>query len=229
MSDKVSTLEEDEYGEDVDSEHFSSRGEVASQVFPMSERTLVRFLLHFASSQTLALVTNKKMAPPPPPWRAVFLCDLELLPKNTNSGTRRRIDIFQKRKMFRIEFPEILAWFQTPQTVSRPSRPDFQPRKTNSGSRRPIEILKERKMITIEFPRWRKSSAGRRRTFLGRIGKSCVVLKTNGSWTVVVWSRSVFVGSGYLVLLCQSKMWYHRYGTLKVFGWRWVIGPNDMF
>ena len=53
MSDKVSTLEEDEYGEDVDSEHFSSRGEVASQVFPMSERTLVRFLLHFASSQTL--------------------------------------------------------------------------------------------------------------------------------------------------------------------------------
>ena len=44
-------------------------------------------------------------------------------------------------------------WFQTPQTVSRPSRPDFQPRKTNSGSRRPIEILKERKMITIEFPK----------------------------------------------------------------------------
>merc|ERR1712208_148350 len=49
---------------------------------------------------------------------------------NTNSGTRRRIDIFQKRKMFRIEFPEILAWFQTPQTVSRPSRPNFQPHRT---------------------------------------------------------------------------------------------------
>ena len=70
-----------------------------------------------------------------------------------NSGTRRRIEIFQKRKMFRIEFPEILAWFQTPQTVSRPSRPDFQPRKTNSGTRRPIEIFKKRKMIRIEFPK----------------------------------------------------------------------------
>ena len=58
MSDKVSTLEEDEYGEDVDSEHFSSRGEVTSQVFPMSERTLVRFLLHFASSQTLITFTR---------------------------------------------------------------------------------------------------------------------------------------------------------------------------
>ena len=55
--------------------------------------------------------------------------------------------------MFRIEFPEILAWFQTPQTVSRPSRPDFQPRKTNSGTRRPIEIFKKRKMIRIEFPK----------------------------------------------------------------------------
>merc|ERR1712051_867542 len=51
------------------------------------------------------------------------------------------------------EFPEILAWFQTPQTVSRPSRPDFQPRKTNSGTRRPIEIFKKRKMIRIEFPK----------------------------------------------------------------------------
>ena len=55
--------------------------------------------------------------------------------------------------MFRIEFPEILAWFQTPQTVSRPSRPDFQPRQTNSGTRRPIEIFKKRKMIRIEFPK----------------------------------------------------------------------------
>merc|ERR1712024_415174 len=77
----------------------------------------------------------------------VFFCA-----KNSNSGTRRRIEIFQKRKMFRIEFPEILAWFQTPQTVSRPSRPDFQPRKTNSGTKRPIEIFKKRKMIRIEFP-----------------------------------------------------------------------------
>merc|ERR1712020_743732 len=76
-----------------------------------------------------------------------------LVRSDTNSGTRRRIDIFQKRKMFRIEFPEILAWFQTPQTVSRPSRPDFQPRKTNSGSRRPIEIFKKRKMIRIENPK----------------------------------------------------------------------------
>ena len=74
------------------------------------------------------------------------------MPENTNSGTRRRIEIFQKRKMFRIEFPEILAWLQTPQTVSRPSRPDFQPRKTNSGTRRPIEIFKKSKMIRIEFP-----------------------------------------------------------------------------
>ena len=55
--------------------------------------------------------------------------------------------------MIRIEFPKLLAWFQTPQTVSRPSRPDFQPRKTNSGSRRPIEIFKKRKMIRIEFPK----------------------------------------------------------------------------
>ena len=47
---------------------------------------------------------------------------------------------------------KFLAWFQTPQTVSRPSRPDFQPRKTNSGTRRPIEIFKKRKMIRIEFP-----------------------------------------------------------------------------
>ena len=82
-----------------------------------------------------------------------FLCDLELLPKNTNSGTRRRIEIFQKSKMIRIENPKLLAWFQTPHTVSRPSRPDFQPRKTNSGSRRPIEIFKKRKMIRIEFPK----------------------------------------------------------------------------
>ena len=55
--------------------------------------------------------------------------------------------------MIRIENPKLLAWFQTPQTVSRPSRPDFQPRKTNSGSRRPIEIFKKRKMIRIEFPK----------------------------------------------------------------------------
>ena len=82
---------------------------------------------------------------PPPSW-GVFLCG------QTNSGTGCPIEIFQKRKMFRIEFPEILAWFQTPQTVSRPSRPDFQPRKTNSGTKRPIEIFKKRKMIRIEFP-----------------------------------------------------------------------------
>ena len=54
--------------------------------------------------------------------------------------------------MIRIKFPEFLAWFQTPQTVSRPSRPDFQPRQTNSGTRRPIEIFKKSKMIRIEFP-----------------------------------------------------------------------------
>ena len=88
-----------------------------------------------------------------PSRRAVFWCDLILLPKNTNSGTRRRIEIFQKSKMIRIENPKLLAWFQTPQTVSRPSRPDFQPRKTNSGTRRPIEIFKKRKMIRIEFPK----------------------------------------------------------------------------
>ena len=28
------------------------------------------------------------------------------------------------------QFPEFLAWFQTPQTVSRPSRPNFQPHRT---------------------------------------------------------------------------------------------------
>merc|ERR550525_735316 len=75
-----------------------------------------------------------------------------LVRSGTNSGTRRRIDILQKRKVFRIEFPEIPARFQTPQTASRPSRPDFQPRKANSGSRRPIEIFKKSKMIRIEFP-----------------------------------------------------------------------------
>ena len=32
--------------------------------------------------------------------------------------------------MIRIEFPKFLAWFQTPQTVSRPSRPNFQPHRT---------------------------------------------------------------------------------------------------
>ena len=65
-----------------------------------------------------------------PSRRAVFWCDLILLPKNTNSGTRRRIEIFQKSKMIRIENPKLLAWFQTPQTVSRPSRPNFQPHRT---------------------------------------------------------------------------------------------------
>merc|ERR1711997_1381657 len=49
---------------------------------------------------------------------------------DTNSGTRRRIEIFQKSKMIRIENPKLLAWFQTPQTVSRPSRPNFQPHRT---------------------------------------------------------------------------------------------------
>ena len=49
---------------------------------------------------------------------------------DTNSGTRRRIDIFQKSKMIRIENPKLLAWFQTPRTVSRPSRPNFQPHRT---------------------------------------------------------------------------------------------------
>ena len=39
--------------------------------------------------------------------------------------------------MIRIEFPKLVAWFQTPQTVSRPSRPSSQ---TNSGTRRPIEM-----------------------------------------------------------------------------------------
>ena len=100
-----------------------------------------------------AFFYNRKMAPPPPPWRAVFLCDLELLPKNTNSGTRRRIEIFQKSKMIRIENPKLLAWFQTPQTVSRPSRPSRPSSHTNFGTRRRIEIFKKRKMIRIEFPK----------------------------------------------------------------------------
>ena len=55
--------------------------------------------------------------------------------------------------MFRIEFPEILAWFQTPQTVSRPSRPSRPSSQTNSETGRPIEIFKKRKMIRIEFPK----------------------------------------------------------------------------
>merc|ERR1712016_423463 len=81
---------------------------------------------------------------------------------NPNSGTRRRIEVFKKKKMIRIEFPKLVAWFQTPQTVSRPSRPNFQPRKdpnssgwnpscflcghtSNSGTRRRIEIFKKKK------------------------------------------------------------------------------------
>ena len=68
------------------------------------------------------------MAPPPPPSWGVFLCG------QTNSGTRRPFEIFKKRKMFRIEFPKVLAWFQTPLTVSRPSRPNFQPRKDQNSS-----------------------------------------------------------------------------------------------
>ena len=112
------------------------------------ERESTVFCFNLRPKLWTALVSNKKMAPPPPPpFMSCFL-----VRSGTNSGTRRRIDIFQKRKVFRIEFPEILAWFQTPQTVSRPSRPDFQPRKTNSGTKRPIEIFKKRKMIRIEFP-----------------------------------------------------------------------------
>ena len=55
---------------------------------------------------------------------------LSVTPEKTNFGTRRRIEIFQKSKMIRIENPKLLAWFQTPQTVSRPSRPNFQPHRT---------------------------------------------------------------------------------------------------
>merc|ERR1719189_2333798 len=76
-----------------------------------------------------------------------------LVRSDAGSGAGRRIDIFQKGKMFGVEFPEVLAWFRTPRTVSGPSGPDFQPRKTNSGSRRQIEIFKKRKMIRIEFPK----------------------------------------------------------------------------
>ena len=47
-----------------------------------------------------------------------------------NFGPRRPFEVFKKRKMIRIEFPKFLAWFQTPQTVSRPSRPNFQPHRT---------------------------------------------------------------------------------------------------
>ena len=84
---------------------------------------------------------------------AVFWCDLILLPENTNSGTRRRIEIFQKRKMFRIEFPLILAWLQTPKTVSRPSRPSTLSSQTCCGTRRTIEFFKRRKMFGIELPK----------------------------------------------------------------------------
>ena len=47
-----------------------------------------------------------------------------------NFGSRGPFEIFKKRKMIRIEFPKFLAWFQTPQAVSRPSRPNFQPHRT---------------------------------------------------------------------------------------------------
>merc|ERR1711936_1367584 len=67
-----------------------------------------------------------------------------------NFGPRRPFEVFKKRKMIRIEFPKLLAWFQTPQTVSRPSRPSSH---TKFGTRRRIEIFKKRKMIRIEFPK----------------------------------------------------------------------------
>ena len=59
-----------------------------------------------------------------------FLVRSDTFAQNTNCGTRPRIEIFQKSKMIRIENPKLLAWFQTPQTVSRPSRPNFQPHRT---------------------------------------------------------------------------------------------------
>ena len=45
-------------------------------------------------------------------------------------NSARRAQRHQKSKMFRIEFPKLVAWFQTPQTVSRPSRPNFHPHRT---------------------------------------------------------------------------------------------------
>merc|ERR1711994_407917 len=80
-------------------------------------------------------------------------------PRKTNSGSRRPIEIFKKRKMIRIKFPKFLAWFQTPQTVSRPSRPNFQPHRTvehtsqKSDSLQPPFTLKPR-------PKGAKTTAG---------------------------------------------------------------------
>ena len=114
-----------------------------------------KVLAWFQTPQTVSRLSRSNFQPRKDPnssgWNpSCFLCDLELLPKNTNSGTRRRIEIFQKSKMIRIENPKLLAWFQTPQTVSRPSRPSSH---TNFGTRRRIEIFKKRKMIRIEFPK----------------------------------------------------------------------------
>ena len=49
--------------------------------------------------------------PPLPPLGEVFFCAGRLT-LEPDVGLK----FFKKRKMFRIEFPEILAWFQTPQT-----------------------------------------------------------------------------------------------------------------
>ena len=55
--------------------------------------------------------------------------------------------------MIRIEFPKLLAWFQTPQTVSRPSRSSTLSSQTCCGTRRTIEFFKRRKMFGIELPK----------------------------------------------------------------------------
>ena len=55
--------------------------------------------------------------------------------------------------MFRIEFPKLLPHFQTPKTVSRPSRPSTLSSQTCCGTRRTIEFFKRRKMFGIELPK----------------------------------------------------------------------------
>ena len=97
--------------------------------------------------------TKTRLKPPPPPSWGVFLCE------KINSGTRRRIEIFQKSKMIRIENPKLLAWFQTPQTVSRPSRPNFQPHRTVEHTSQKLVSLQPPFTLKLR-PKGAKTTAG---------------------------------------------------------------------
>ena len=53
-----------------------------------------------------------------------------------NFGSGGPFEVFKKRKMMRIEFLIILAWFQTPQTMFRGSKTPRRPRNINKSKNR---------------------------------------------------------------------------------------------